>query len=111
MGYLIKVQKVERPTNRSYYVNLPVVLAEAIELQKGDEWEWLIEDKNTLILSRAQKKEKRRLNSIRLRRIGVVQRSSGQFQSGGIKRIVLSERARLRREGQPPAPGRVNHPL
>jgi len=60
MGYLIKVQKVERPTNRSYYVNLPVVLAEAIELQKGDEWEWLIEDKNTLILSRAQKKEKRR---------------------------------------------------
>ena len=35
MGYLIKVQKVERPTNRSYYVNLPVVLAEAISLQKG----------------------------------------------------------------------------
>ena len=28
MGYQIKVQKVERPTNRSYYVNLPVVLAE-----------------------------------------------------------------------------------
>jgi len=23
MGYLIKLQKVERPTNRSYYVNLP----------------------------------------------------------------------------------------
>ena len=50
MGYLIKVQKVERPTNRSYYVNLPVVLAESIELQKGDEWEWLIEDNNTLIM-------------------------------------------------------------
>jgi bifunctional DNA-binding transcriptional regulator/antitoxin component of YhaV-PrlF toxin-antitoxin module len=65
MGYLIKVQKVERPTNRSYYVNLPVVLAESIELQKGDEWEWLVEDKNTLILSRVKQKEKRRLSSKR----------------------------------------------
>ena len=60
MGYLIKVQKVQRPTNRSYYVNLPVVLAEAIELQKGEEWEWWIEDKNTLILARVKKKAKRR---------------------------------------------------
>ena len=50
MGYVIKVQKVERPTNRSYYVNLPVVLAEAIQLQKGDEWEWLIEDKTHFAL-------------------------------------------------------------
>jgi len=65
MGYPIKVQKVERPTNRSYYVNLPVVLAESIELQKGDEWEWLVEDKNTLILSRVKKKEKRRFSSKR----------------------------------------------
>ena len=60
MGYLIKVQKVERPTNRSYYVNLPVVLAEAINLQKGEPWEWSMEDKNTLVLSRVKKKEIRR---------------------------------------------------
>ena len=65
MGYLIKVQKVDRPTNRSYYVNLPVVLAEAIELQKGDEWEWTIEDHNTLILSRVKKKARRRFSSKR----------------------------------------------
>jgi hypothetical protein len=26
-GCQVKVQKVERPTNRSYYLNLPVVLA------------------------------------------------------------------------------------
>jgi antitoxin component of MazEF toxin-antitoxin module len=55
MGYLIKVQKVERPTNRSYYVNLPVVLAEAIDLQKGEQWEWSMEDKNTLVLSRVNR--------------------------------------------------------
>jgi antitoxin component of MazEF toxin-antitoxin module len=60
MGYLIKVQKVQRPTNRSYYVNLPVALAEAINLQKGEQWEWSMEDKNTLIFSRVKKMEKRR---------------------------------------------------
>ena len=60
MGYLIKVQKVERPTNRSYYVNLPVVLAEAIDLQKGEQWEWSMEDKNTLVLSRVKKRKIRR---------------------------------------------------
>jgi len=61
MGYLIKVQKVDRPTNRSYYLNLPVVLAEALELTKGEEWEWFVEDKNTLILSRKTKKPARKL--------------------------------------------------
>jgi hypothetical protein len=60
MGYLIKVQKVQRPTNRSYYVNLPVVLAEAISLKKAEVWEWSMEDKNTLILSRVKKVGRRR---------------------------------------------------
>ncbi|HXT13360.1 MAG TPA: hypothetical protein VN873_17520 [Candidatus Angelobacter sp.] len=63
MGYLIKVQKVERPTNRSYYLNLPVALAEAIGLSKGEEWEWSIEDKNTLVLTRKIKKTARKLRS------------------------------------------------
>ena len=61
MGYLIKLQKVERPINRSYYVNLPVVLAEAMELAKGEELEWLLEDKNTLLLVRKNKKTPRKL--------------------------------------------------
>lgn len=62
-GYVIKVQKVERPTNRSYYLNLPVVLAEAMEIKKAEEMEWLIEDKNTLLLCRKQKKPPRRLRA------------------------------------------------
>lgn len=62
-GYLIKVQKVERPTNRSYYVNLPVVLAEALEIKKGEEMKWLIEDKNTLLLCRTQKSPQRHLRT------------------------------------------------
>lgn len=52
MGYRIKVQKVERPTNRSYYVNFPAALAEAIGVEKGEEFEWEIEDKNLLIFKR-----------------------------------------------------------
>ena len=52
MGYRIKVQKVERPTNRSYYVNLPAALAEAINVEKGEEFEWEIEDKNLLLFKR-----------------------------------------------------------
>lgn len=64
MGYRIKVQKVERPTNRSYYVNLPVVLAEAMNVQKGDELEWFLEDKNTLVLTRVHKEKARRLKSL-----------------------------------------------
>jgi hypothetical protein len=62
-GYLIKVQKVERPTNRSYYLNLPVVLAEAMEVEKGEEMKWLIEDKNTLLLCRTQNKPPRKLRA------------------------------------------------
>jgi hypothetical protein len=62
-GYLIKVQKVERPTNRSYYLNLPVVLAEAMEIKKGELMKWLIEDKNTLLLCRTQSKTPRKLRA------------------------------------------------
>jgi hypothetical protein len=54
MGYPIKVQKVERPTNRSYYVNLPVVLAETLTIKKGEAWQWSVQDQDTLIFSRVK---------------------------------------------------------
>ena len=52
MGYKIKVQKVERPSNRSYYVNLPSPIAEAVKMQKGEVLEWFIENRNVFILKR-----------------------------------------------------------
>lgn len=61
MGYLVKIQKVERPTNRSYYVNLPVVVAEALSIEKGEEFQWSIEDKNTLVLARLKPHPPRKL--------------------------------------------------
>lgn len=53
MGYLSKVQVIERSNqNRQFYLICPAPLAQALELAKGEEVEWIIEDKATLILKR-----------------------------------------------------------
>jgi hypothetical protein len=52
MGYKVKLQKIERPTNKTFCVTVPVVMVEAMELKKGEEFEWFIEDKNTMVLKR-----------------------------------------------------------
>jgi hypothetical protein len=52
MGYRVKIQKVERPTNKSFYVNLPAALAESAEIEKGEEMEWIVEDRNCFVLRR-----------------------------------------------------------
>lgn len=64
-GYAVKLQKVERPTNRSYYINLPVALAEALDMRKGEEFIWIVEDKNTLILKRKKFRKPKTLNKIK----------------------------------------------
>jgi len=61
MGYKVKLQKVSRPTNNTFYVTLPVVLVETMRLVKGEEFEWLLEDKNTLILRRKSLVQKRKV--------------------------------------------------
>ena len=68
MGYLVKMQKVDRPTNRSFYLNFPVVLAEALAIQKGEQFEWLVEDKNTLVLHRLRHRKPRKFNKARTKR-------------------------------------------
>jgi len=52
MGHKIKIQRVERRTTKSYYVNFPAALAEAARIEKGEELEWLMEDRNIFILRR-----------------------------------------------------------
>jgi len=52
MGYAVRIQKVERPTNKSFYVNFPAAIAEAAKVEKGEIMEWLIEDRNTFVLKR-----------------------------------------------------------
>ena len=64
MGYLTKIQKVERPTNQSYYVNLPTAMAQAMKIEKGEEFEWEIENKNVLVLKRVKNLPPAKLKSI-----------------------------------------------
>jgi bifunctional DNA-binding transcriptional regulator/antitoxin component of YhaV-PrlF toxin-antitoxin module len=52
MGYRVKIQRVDRPTNRSFYLNFPSPIADAVDLQKGEELEWFVEDRNTFVVRR-----------------------------------------------------------
>ena len=55
MGHRVKIQRVERGKTKSFYVNFPAAIAEAGQLQKGEEMEWLIEDRNTFVLKKVNK--------------------------------------------------------
>lgn len=61
MGYPCKVQKIERESQHTYYVNFPTAIAEALEVTKGEVFEWSIEDKNTLVLRRRKSGRLRKL--------------------------------------------------
>jgi bifunctional DNA-binding transcriptional regulator/antitoxin component of YhaV-PrlF toxin-antitoxin module len=53
MGYLTKVQVIERANQtRQYYLICPAPLAQALELEKGEEIDWVVEDRNHLVLRR-----------------------------------------------------------
>ncbi len=52
MGYKVKIQRVERGTTKSFYVNFPAAIAEAVRLEKAEQMEWLIEDRDTFVLKR-----------------------------------------------------------
>lgn len=54
MGHPTKVQVIKRKNSEQWYVNFPAAVAHAIQLGKGEVVEWVIEDKNTLILKRTQ---------------------------------------------------------
>ncbi len=65
MGYGCKVQKIQRKTQNTYYVNLPAAIAEALEIEKGESLEWFIEDRNTLVLRRKNPLSPREFKNIR----------------------------------------------
>ena len=66
MAYLTKIQKVERPTNQSFYVNLPSALAQAMNIEKGEEFEWLVENKNLLLLQRVKSLKNKKLKEVKI---------------------------------------------
>ncbi len=53
MGYVTRVQVIERANDtRQYYLICPAPLAQALELEKGEAIEWVVEDRHTLMLRR-----------------------------------------------------------
>lgn len=53
MGYKTRVQVIERANNtRQFYMICPAPLAEALELEKGEEVEWVIETNKKIIIRR-----------------------------------------------------------
>jgi hypothetical protein len=51
MGSKVKIQRVERGKTKSFYVNFPAAVAEAGQIEKGEEMEWFIEDRDTYVLT------------------------------------------------------------
>ncbi len=61
MGYISKLQVIQRSANdqKQYYVICPAPLAQALEMEKGETVEWIVKDKQTLIIKRHTKKVSR----------------------------------------------------
>ncbi len=64
MGYVVKIQKISRPRSTSYYANIPTAVVESMRVEKGEEMEWILEDRNTLILRRTKPRKPLRLNKL-----------------------------------------------
>lgn len=53
MGSVTRVQVIQRANDtRQFYLIFPAPLAEALELQKGEQIEWVVKDKHTLEIRR-----------------------------------------------------------
>ena len=55
MAYLTKLQVIQRGgQNRQYYLICPAPMAAALEMEKGEELEWVVKDRNTFEIRRVQ---------------------------------------------------------
>lgn len=52
MGFPTKVQLIKRQASQQWYINFPSAVAQALEFQKGESVEWIIEDQSLLALRR-----------------------------------------------------------
>lgn len=52
MGHPTKLQLIKRKTSEQWYVNLPHAVAQAMELDRDELWEWIVESKDVLVLRR-----------------------------------------------------------
>ncbi len=52
MGYPTKIQLIKRVKSEQWYINFPSAIAKAMEFERGEIVEWLIEDKLKMTLKR-----------------------------------------------------------
>ena len=55
MGYKTKIKLIKRTASEKWYVNFPAAVAQAIEFEKGEEVEWIIDDHKNIVLRRDDK--------------------------------------------------------
>lgn len=60
MGYPTKVQLIRRKASEQWYINFPSAVAQAMEFSRGEVVEWVIEDKEHLLLKRTASAKKKR---------------------------------------------------
>lgn len=56
MGYPTRVQLIQRKESEQWYINFPAPIARAMEFDKGEVVEWVIQDRHTLTLHREEKR-------------------------------------------------------
>jgi hypothetical protein len=55
MGYITKLQVIERKNNsKQFYILCPTPLAEALEMEKGETLELVVEDKSKITIKRTR---------------------------------------------------------
>ena len=54
MGYRTKVQCIKRKRSEQWYINFPSAIAQAMEFSQSEAVEWIISDKQHLILHRPE---------------------------------------------------------
>jgi hypothetical protein len=54
MGFPTKIQLIKRAKSEQWYINFPSAVAQAMEFERGEMVEWLIEDKHKLVLKREE---------------------------------------------------------
>jgi hypothetical protein len=52
MGFSTKIQLIKRKNSEQWYINFPSALAQAMEFDKSEVVEWVVQDKFCLTLNR-----------------------------------------------------------
>jgi antitoxin component of MazEF toxin-antitoxin module len=53
MGFPTKIQLIKRANSEQWYINFPSAVAQAMEFEKGEQVQWLIDDHQKMVLIRS----------------------------------------------------------